>query len=99
MACDSHPRRTNGFLTGCLLNVLRDYVRPTIEELPGHVLQRVSGGPRFQVFHAPIVCPRIINVEMDTEKDRAKAFAGIECKADFIPAGSNIWMLPFLTNN
>ena len=99
VACDSHPRRTNGFLTGCLLNVLRDYVRPTIEELPGHVLQRVSGGPPFQVFHAPIVCPRIINVEMDTEKDRAKAFAGIECKADFIPAGSNIWMLPFLTNN
>ena len=41
VACDSHPRRTNGFLTGCLLNVLRDYVRPTIEELPGHVLQRM----------------------------------------------------------
>lgn len=76
VACDSHPRRTNGFLTGCLLNVLRDYVRPTIEELPG-----------------------ILNVEMDTEKDRAKAFTGIECKADFIPAGSNIWMLPFLTKN
>ena len=59
----------------------------------------MSVGPFFQAFHASIVYPRIINVEMDTEKDRAKAFAGIECKADFIPAGSNIWMLPFLTNN
>ena len=100
VACDSHPRRTNGFLTGCLLNVLRDYVRPTIEELPGHVVvQRVNSGLYFKAFYIRIFCCRIINVEMDTEKDRAKAFAGIECKADFIPAGSNIWMLPFLTKN
>ena len=53
----------------------------------------------FHGIHAHIFLNRIINVEMDTEKDRAKAFAGIECKADFIPAGSNIWMLPFLTKN
>lgn len=31
---DSHPRRTNGFLTGCLINVLKDYARPSIEDLP-----------------------------------------------------------------
>ena len=37
-AVDSHPRRTNGFLTGCLINVLKDYARPTVEDLPryGH---------------------------------------------------------------
>lgn len=34
-ACDSHPKRTNGFLTGCLLNVLKDYTKPTVEEIPG----------------------------------------------------------------
>ena len=33
-AVDSHPGRTNGFLTGCLLNILRDVQRPLIEELP-----------------------------------------------------------------
>ncbi|XP_059087881.1 uncharacterized protein LOC131884201 isoform X2 [Tigriopus californicus] len=31
---DSHPRRTNGFLTGCLINVLKDYARLSIEDLP-----------------------------------------------------------------
>ncbi len=33
-ALDSHPRRTNGFLTGCLVNVLRDYRHASVEELP-----------------------------------------------------------------
>eukprot|EP00095_Tigriopus_kingsejongensis_P011946 maker-scaffold2683_size13302-snap-gene-0.4 protein:Tk11946 transcript:maker-scaffold2683_size13302-snap-gene-0.4-mRNA-1 annotation:"AGAP002236-PA" len=61
---DSHPSRTNGFLTGCLLNVLRDYTRPSIEDLP-----------------------RILNDEMAMESDKAKVFAGVECKADFIPVG------------
>jgi hypothetical protein len=36
---------------------------------------------------------------MDAEKETSKAFNGIECKADFIPVGNNIWMLPFLTKN
>jgi hypothetical protein len=32
---DSHPTRTNGFLTGCLLNILKDYTAtPLIEEIP-----------------------------------------------------------------
>ncbi len=73
-AVDSHPKRTNGFLTGCLLNVLQDFQRPLIEELP-----------------------RLLNDEMAIEARKAKAFRGIECKADFIPVGDNIWMLPFLT--
>lgn len=33
-AVDSHPTRTNGFLTGCLINVLKDFARPTVEDLP-----------------------------------------------------------------
>lgn len=31
---DSHPKRSNGFLTGCLLTVMKEYLRPSIEELP-----------------------------------------------------------------
>ncbi len=35
VAMDSHPTRTNGFMTGCLLTVLKDYsTAPYIEELP-----------------------------------------------------------------
>ena len=36
VALDSHPKRTNGFLTGCLQSVLTNtvYSRPYIEELP-----------------------------------------------------------------
>ena len=36
VAMDSHPKRTNGFLTGCLQSVLTNtvYARPFIEELP-----------------------------------------------------------------
>ena len=36
VAMDSHPKRTNGFLTGCLQSVLNNnvYARPFIEELP-----------------------------------------------------------------
>ena len=36
VAMDSHPKRTNGFLTGCLQSVLSNnvYARPFIEELP-----------------------------------------------------------------
>ncbi len=36
---------------------------------------------------------------MDAEKDKNQAFTGIECKADYIPVGHNIWMVPFLTKN
>ena len=36
VAMDSHPKRTNGFLTGCLQSVLTNtvYSKPYIEELP-----------------------------------------------------------------
>ena len=33
-AVDSHPRRTNGFMTGCLINDIKDYTMPTVEDLP-----------------------------------------------------------------
>ena len=42
---------------------------------------------------------RLLNDEMEIEARRAKAFRGIECKADFIPVGNNIWMLPFITKD
>ena len=35
VAMDSHPTKTNGFMTGCLLTALKDYSSsPFIEELP-----------------------------------------------------------------
>jgi hypothetical protein len=34
VAMDSHPTRTNGFLTGCLINVLDDYKGASIDDLP-----------------------------------------------------------------
>ncbi len=39
VALDSHPTRTNGFLTGCLLTILKD--SPYVEELPKSVLFNV----------------------------------------------------------
>ena len=35
--------------------------------------------------------------EMTMEAAKAKSFAGIECKADYIQVGNNIWMVPFLS--
>ena len=41
IAMDSHPRRTNGFLTGCMVNILNSYASnyqsPHIEELARYV--------------------------------------------------------------
>lgn len=39
---------------------------------------------------------RLVDAEMGMEADKNKAFAGIECKADFIPVDTNLWMMPLL---
>ena len=35
VACDSHPKKTHGFLTGCLLSVLAENSMVSLEELSG----------------------------------------------------------------
>lgn len=44
-AVDSHPKRQNGFLTGCLINALKEYSEPTIEDLP-----RYSSSTRYFIY-------------------------------------------------
>ena len=54
-AVDSHPRRMNGFLTGCLLQVLSDH-SPNISELPKFLNNQMKSEARRSRAHRGIEC-------------------------------------------
>ena len=103
-AVDSHPRRMNGFLTGCLLQVrpvpgLHVYL-PHCEILRS-VLDSYSvvASPHLQVLmeHTPNISdlPKFLTNQMRSEARRSRAHRGIECRAEFSKVG-NIWAAPLL---
>jgi len=54
-ATDSHPSRSNGFLTGCLLRVLQSHA-PMIEELPGLLDREMEEEASKSEAHSGITC-------------------------------------------
>ena len=54
-AVDSHPRRMNGFLTGCLLQVLQDHT-PNISDLPKFLNNQMKSEARRSKAHRGIEC-------------------------------------------
>ena len=54
-AVDSHPRRMNGFLTGCLLQVLGDH-SPNISDLPKFLNNQMKSEARRSRAHRGIEC-------------------------------------------
>lgn len=53
----------------------------------------------FHPAHYFLLLPRLLNEEMHVEGRKAKSFRGIECKADYIQVGNDIWMEPFMTSS
>ena len=53
----------------------------------------------IKTFARPTIdeLPGLVDDEMGLEASKARAFSGIECKADTVLVGNNIWMLPFVT--
>ena len=54
-AVDSHPRRMNGFLTGCLLQVLQDHT-PNISDIPKFLNNQMKTEARRSRAHRGIEC-------------------------------------------
>ena len=54
-AVDSHPRRMNGFLTGCLIQVLQDNI-PNISDLPKFLNNQMKAEGRRSRAHRGIEC-------------------------------------------
>ena len=54
-AVDSHPRRMNGFLTGCLIQVLQDHT-PNISDLPKFLNNQMKTEARRSRAHRGIEC-------------------------------------------
>ncbi len=63
---DSHPRRTNGFMTGCLLSLLEEETKKTSSS-SGLILSDLAG---------------LVDDEMHAEGAKAEVFAGVECRAE-----------------
>ena len=54
-AVDSHPRKMNGFLTGCLLEVLTDHT-PNIQDIPKFLNNQMKNEARRSRAHRGIEC-------------------------------------------
>ena len=52
-AVDSHPRRMNGFMTGCLLQVLQDHA-PNISDIPKFLNNQMAAEGRRSRAHRGI---------------------------------------------
>ena len=100
-AVDSHPRRMNGFLTGCLLQVRPPNYTSTFRtakfcEVSLRALV-ASTLPQVLMEHTPNISdlPKFLSNQMRSEARRSRAHRGIECRAEFSKVG-NIWAAPLL---
>ena len=94
IAMDSHPTRTNGFLTGCVVNALEK-----IDKSSFHLesLQRCYPMP-FNSTISNLDFFRLVNEEMVQESKKARAFRGIECHVNYSPSNQYLWSFPFLAS-
>ena len=101
-AVDSHPRRMNGFLTGCLLQVrpvpgLHMSTFRTVKFCEVSLRALASNHPQVLMEHTPNISdlPKFLTNQMRSEARRSRAHRGIECRAEFSKVG-NIWAAPLL---